>query len=178
MQDWETRSIVDARIGVIGLGYVGLPLAVEFGKQYDTVGYDIDAMRIEGLHQGGDRNREVSQEDLAAAKHLRLTTSLEDLRDRNVYIVTVPTPINEHKHPDFTPPIQDRRTNSNVLMRRDGGAYEYSVNRGAAEENGVAGVGRGGGRGARSGWGGRGGRGRSGARGGLAVGGRSGGGRR
>jgi UDP-N-acetyl-D-galactosamine dehydrogenase len=134
MQDWEARSVVNARIGVIGLGYVGLPLAVEFGKQYDTVGYDTDAMRIEALRQGGDRNREVSQEDLAAARRLSLSTSLEDLRDRNVYIVTVPTPINEHKHPDFTPLIQASRAIGSVLSRGDVVIYESTVYPGATEE--------------------------------------------
>ena len=134
MQDWEARSVANARIGVIGLGYVGLPLAVEFGKQYATVGYDTDAMRIEALRQGGDRNREVSQEDLAAAKHLTLSMSLEDLRDRNVYIVTVPTPINEHKHPDFTPLIQASQAIGGVLSRGDVVIYESTVYPGATQE--------------------------------------------
>ncbi|MEO6138358.1 MAG: nucleotide sugar dehydrogenase [Luteimonas sp.] len=134
MQHWEARSVANARIGVIGLGYVGLPLAVEFGKQYDTVGYDTDAMRIEALLQGGDRNREVSQEDLAAAKHLTLSMALEDLRDRNVYIVTVPTPINEHKHPDFTPLIQASQAIGGVLGRGDVVIYESTVYPGATEE--------------------------------------------
>jgi UDP-N-acetyl-D-galactosamine dehydrogenase len=134
MRDSGSERLASARIGVIGLGYVGLPLAVEFGKQYDTLGYDIDAARIEAVRQGGDRNREVSQADLAAATRLRLSTSLDDLRDRNVYIVTVPTPINEHKHPDFTPLIQASGNIGSVLKRGDVVIYESTVYPGATEE--------------------------------------------
>ena len=97
------------RIAVIGLGYVGLPLAVEFGQHYDTLGYDIDAARVDRLRAGADSNREVDPEELAAASRLSLSASLQDLHDRNVYIVTVPTPINEHKHPDFTPLLSASR---------------------------------------------------------------------
>jgi len=127
-------SLASARIGVIGLGYVGLPLAVEFGKQYDTLGYDIDPVRIAALREGGDRNREVSPADLVAAMRLRLSTSLDDLRDRDVYIVTVPTPINEHKHPDFTPLIQASGSIGSVLKRGDVVIYESTVYPGATEE--------------------------------------------
>lgn len=134
MPESGSRRLANARIGVIGLGYVGLPLAVEFGKQYDTLGYDIDAARIEAVRQGGDRNREVSQADLAAATRLRFSTSLDDLRDRNVYIVTVPTPINEHKHPDFTPLIQASRSLGSVLNHGDVVIYESTVYPGATEE--------------------------------------------
>ena len=128
------QDLATARIGVIGLGYVGLPLAVEFGKQYDTLGYDIDPSRIAALRDGGDRNREVSQGDLVAAKRLRLSTSLDDLRDCTVYIVTVPTPINEHKHPDFSPLIQASRSIGSVLKRGDVVIYESTVYPGATEE--------------------------------------------
>ncbi len=134
MQHGPAGSLDNVRIGVIGLGYVGLPLAVEFGKQYDTVGYDIDATRIEAVREYGDRNREVSQTDLAAALRLRLSTSQADLRDRNVYIVTVPTPINEHKHPDFTPLIQASRGIGEVINRGDVVIYESTVYPGATEE--------------------------------------------
>ena len=127
-------SLASARIGVIGLGYVGLPLAVEFGKHYDTLGYDIDPVRIAALRDGGDRNREVSPADLVAATRLRLSTSLDDLRDRDVYIVTVPTPINEHKHPDFTPLIQASGSIGSVLKRGDVVIYESTVYPGATEE--------------------------------------------
>ena len=134
MQHSEADSLASARIGVIGLGYVGLPLAVEFGKHYDTLGFDIDAARIAALREGGDRNREVSHADLIAATHLRLSASLDDLRDRNVYIVTVPTPINEHKHPDFSPLIQASGSIGGVLKRGDVVIYESTVYPGATEE--------------------------------------------
>jgi UDP-N-acetyl-D-galactosamine dehydrogenase len=135
MQDPRTRRIEDARIAVIGLGYVGLPLAVEFGRQFDTVGYDIDAARIAALRQGdGDRNREVDAAELAASTHLRFADALDDLRDRNVYIVTVPTPINEHKHPDFSPLIRASRDIGGLLKPDDIVVYESTVYPGATEE--------------------------------------------
>ena len=134
MRDPEQKRLASARIGVIGLGYVGLPLAVEFGKRYDTLGYDIDPARIAALREGGDRNREVSQADLAAATRLRLSALPDDLRDCDVYIVTVPTPINEHKHPDFTPLIQASRSIGGVLEHGDVVIYESTVYPGATEE--------------------------------------------
>jgi UDP-N-acetyl-D-galactosamine dehydrogenase len=127
-------EVANARIGVVGLGYVGLPLAVEFGKRFDTVGYDIDAARIAALRDGGDRNREVDANELAAAQHLRLTDSVADLAGRNVYIVTVPTPINEHKHPDFTPLIQASQAIGGLLKAGDVVVYESTVYPGATEE--------------------------------------------
>ncbi|HVR80840.1 MAG TPA: nucleotide sugar dehydrogenase [Luteimonas sp.] len=128
------QDLASARIGVIGLGYVGLPLAVEFGKRYDTLGYDIDATRIAALRGGGDCNREVGPEELAASSRLRLSASLDDLRDRNVYIVTVPTPIDEHKRPDFSPLIQASCSIGGVLERGDVVIYESTVYPGATEE--------------------------------------------
>ncbi|WP_159015926.1 nucleotide sugar dehydrogenase [Cognatiluteimonas profundi] len=129
------RDLASTRIGVIGLGYVGLPLAIEFGKLYDTVGYDIDASRITSLRNGGvDRNREVEVDELAAATRLRLTSAFDDLRDCNVYIVTVPTPINEHKSPDFSPLIQASRSIGGVLGHGDLVIYESTVYPGATEE--------------------------------------------
>ncbi|MDB6163798.1 MAG: nucleotide sugar dehydrogenase family protein [Xanthomonadaceae bacterium] len=129
------RELANARIGVIGLGYVGLPLAVEFGKQYDTIGFDIDADRIAALRgDKGDRNREVDAAELSSAVHLRFSASLGDLRDCNVYIVTVPTPINEHKHPDFTPLILASRGIGSLLKRGDVVIYESTVYPGATEE--------------------------------------------
>jgi UDP-N-acetyl-D-galactosamine dehydrogenase len=98
----QMQEVGSARIAVIGLGYVGLPLAVEFGRRHDTLGYDIDARRIRHLRDGDDGNRETSPEEIRAATRLAFTDSLEDLRDRNVFIVTVPTPIDEHKRPDFS----------------------------------------------------------------------------
>jgi len=135
MQDSGARRLDDARIAVVGLGYVGLPLAVEFGRQYDTLGYDIDATRISALRQGdGDRNREVGAGELATSTRLRFADALEDLRDRNVYIVTVPTPINEHKHPDFSPLINASRDIGGMLKAGDIVIYESTVYPGATEE--------------------------------------------
>jgi UDP-N-acetyl-D-galactosamine dehydrogenase len=135
MRDREPIPLADARIGVIGLGYVGLPLAVEFGRQYDTIGFDIDSARIAALRQGdGDRNREVEAGELATSTRLRFADALDDLRDRNVYLVTVPTPVNEHKHPDFSPLIQASRDIGGLLKAGDVVVYESTVYPGATEE--------------------------------------------
>jgi UDP-N-acetyl-D-galactosamine dehydrogenase len=128
------QDLASARIGVIGLGYVGLPLAVEFGKHYDTLGYDIDPGRIAALRDSSDHNREVSHEELLASTRLRLSASLDDLRGRNVYIVTVPTPVDEHKRPDFSPLIDASRSIGSVLERGDVVIYESTVYPGATEE--------------------------------------------
>ena len=128
------QDLASARIGVIGLGYVGLPLAVEFGKHYDTLGYDIDPGRIAALRDSNDHNREVSHEELVASTRLRLSASLDDLGGRNVYIVTVPTPVDEHKRPDFSPLIDASRSIGSVLARGDVVIYESTVYPGATEE--------------------------------------------
>src|SRR6185503_34380 len=91
------------RIGIVGLGYVGLPLAVEFGKHFDTLGFDINRLRIDALRAGNDSTREVSAEELAESTRLHLSGDAEDLRRCNVMIVTVPTPIDAAKRPDFSP---------------------------------------------------------------------------
>ena len=91
------------KIGVVGLGYVGLPLAVEFGKKYPTIGFDINQQRITELQAGVDRTLETSHEELVEASHLTYTTAADDLAQCNIYIVTVPTPINSSKQPDFSP---------------------------------------------------------------------------
>ena len=91
------------KIAIIGLGYVGLPLAVEFGKTYPTIGFDINQQRIEDLTNGEDKTLEVTKEELNQTKNLTFTTNPKQLADANVYIVTVPTPINKHKQPDLTP---------------------------------------------------------------------------
>ena len=91
------------KIAVIGLGYVGLPLAVELGKHQQTVGFDIDAGRIAELRDGHDRTREVDPAELAEARHLHYASDAADIADCTVYIVTVPTPIDAHKQPDLTP---------------------------------------------------------------------------
>ena len=96
----------NCKIAIIGLGYVGLPLAVEFGKQFDVVGFDINTLRIEELLQGCDRTLETSPEELAQAKRLRYTADLTSLLDCNVFIVTVPTPVDQDKRPDFSPLVK------------------------------------------------------------------------
>src|SRR5574344_2924147 len=96
-------KLSDLKIAVIGLGYVGLPLAVEFGKKVPVVGFDIHQKRIDELKSGHDHTLEVSPEELAQSTHLSYTANLEDLKDCNFFIVTVPTPIDEYKQPDLTP---------------------------------------------------------------------------
>jgi UDP-N-acetyl-D-glucosamine/UDP-N-acetyl-D-galactosamine dehydrogenase len=124
----------DIRVAVIGLGYVGLPLAVEFGKLFDTIGYDIDARRVDALRLGNDQNRETSVDELASAQRLRYATDIDELRDRNVYIVTVPTPVDEHKRPDFTPLIRASAAIGALLKIGDVVIYESTVYPGATEE--------------------------------------------
>ncbi|MGZ4959798.1 MAG: Vi polysaccharide biosynthesis UDP-N-acetylglucosamine C-6 dehydrogenase TviB [Methylomonas sp.] len=124
----------DIRIGMIGLGYVGLPLAVEFGRKYPTVGFDINQHRIDELRAGNDHTLEVSPEELAQAAHLSYSASLQDLADCNIYIVTVPTPINEHKQPDLTPLQKASETLGKVIKSGDIVIYESTVYPGATEE--------------------------------------------
>ena len=122
------------KLAVIGLGYVGLPLAAEFGKKYPTIGFDINAMRIEELKQGIDRTLEVSPKELKEANKLSFTTSIDEIKDANIYIVTVPTPIDEHKNPDLTPLIMASRTVGRVLKKGDIVIYESTVFPGCTEE--------------------------------------------
>ena len=89
------------KIAIIGLGYVGLPLAVEFGKQFDTLGFDINKQRVAQLLCGQDRTLETTSEELASATHLQFSTDASALTDRNVFIVTVPTPIDKANRPDL-----------------------------------------------------------------------------
>jgi len=124
----------DARIGVIGLGYVGLPLAVEFGKRYPTVGFDIKPERVAELEAGNDSTLETSPEDLAAAKQLTYTSDQEALRDCNVYIVTVPTPVARDKRPLLTPLKSASRTIGQVISKGDVVIYESTVYPGCTEE--------------------------------------------
>jgi len=125
----------DGTLAIIGLGYVGLPLAVEFGKHRPTVGFDINAARVAELQAGQDRTREVEPEELAQAKHLRYTTDLEAIRDAQIYIVTVPTPIDAHKQPDLTPLRKASETVGKVLKKGDIVIYESTVYPGATEED-------------------------------------------
>ena len=122
------------KIGVIGLGYVGLPLAVEFGKQLPTVGLDNNETRIRELQKGHDSTLEVEPEELRQATQLRCTDRPSELRDCNLYIVTVPTPIDEHKRPDLTPLVNASRTLGELLGPGDVAVFESTVYPGATEE--------------------------------------------
>jgi UDP-N-acetyl-D-galactosamine dehydrogenase len=122
------------RVGVVGLGYVGLPLAVEFGKHFDTVGFDIKADRIAELRAGRDSTLETDRGELKAAKHLSFTTDLKDLKRCKVYIVTVPTPIDEYKRPDLTPLVKSSESVGKVLKKGDVVVYESTVYPGCTEE--------------------------------------------
>ena len=123
-----------SRIGIIGMGYVGLPLAVEFGRHFDAVGFDIDARRIEELRGGIDRSLEVEPEQLRQVERLRFSTDPQDLATCNVYIVTVPTPIDRYKRPDLSPLEKASATVSRVLSKGDLVIYESTVYPGATEE--------------------------------------------
>ncbi|MGB3752413.1 MAG: Vi polysaccharide biosynthesis UDP-N-acetylglucosamine C-6 dehydrogenase TviB [Parerythrobacter sp.] len=123
------------RIAIIGLGYVGLPLAVEFGKLRTVVGFDIDAGRIDELRSGLDVTLEVDRTELELARHLRFTTEVEDIRDCTVFIVTVPTPIDNYKRPDLTPLLSATRLVGSVLKAGDIVIYESTVYPGATEED-------------------------------------------
>lgn len=128
-------QLQDIRLAIIGLGYVGLPLAVEFGKKRSVVGFDINQIRIEQLRTGNDLTLETNQEELGAAQLLVFTTNPDDLRHCNCYIVTVPTPIDEHKRPDLTPLIKASETVGKVLKQGDIVIYESTVYPGATEED-------------------------------------------
>ena len=128
------RNPEDSKIAIIGLGYVGLPLAVEFGKRHDTLGFDINQARIEELRAGRDSTLEVDADELGAATRLRFSAALDDLRDRDVYIVTVPTPIDQAKRPDLTPLVKASQTLAKVLKKGDIVVYESTVYPGCTEE--------------------------------------------
>ena len=125
------------KIAVIGLGYVGLPLAVAFGEKYETIGFDIAQSRIDELNKGHDRTLEIDDEQLLKAikdNHLSFTSKLEDISTCNIYIVTVPTPIDKHKRPDLTPLIKASESIGKVLKKDDIVIYESTVYPGATEE--------------------------------------------
>ena len=124
----------DKKIAIIGLGYVGLPLAVEFGKKFDTIGFDINESRIQELKQGKDTTLEVDSKELKQATQLSYTTNINDIKDCNIYIVTVPTPIDEYKNPDLTPLTKSSETVGLLLNKGDIVIYESTVYPGATEE--------------------------------------------
>ena len=124
----------NTRIGIIGLGYVGLPLAVEFGKHYPTAGFDINKTRVAELRSGKDNTLEVDEEELKQASQLTYSTSPDDLASCNVYIVTVPTPIDQIKRPDLSPLQSASRTVGKLLKKGDIVIFESTVYPGATEE--------------------------------------------
>jgi UDP-N-acetyl-D-galactosamine dehydrogenase len=126
---------LDKKIAIIGLGYVGLPLAVEFGKIYKVVGFDINENRIQELVNGVDATLECSGEDIQIAKNLSFTSKLKDIKDCNIYIVTVPTPINSFKAPDLKPLISASELIGSVLKNGDIVIYESTVYPGCTEED-------------------------------------------
>ena len=128
------RSVKDTRIGIIGLGYVGLPLAVEFGKHYPTVGFDIKAGRIAELKSGKDSTLETTSDELAGAKQLTFTTDRNELAKCNTFIVTVPTPVGKNNRPVLTPLKGASETVGSVLKKGDVVVYESTVYPGCTEE--------------------------------------------
>ncbi len=125
----------DIKIAIIGLGYVGLPLAVEFGRHRVVVGFDIDQRRIDELKAGDDHTLETTREEFKAAKNLTLTTCQDDLIHCNCFIVTVPTPIDDQKRPDLSPLIKASETVGKVLKQGDIVIYESTVYPGCTEED-------------------------------------------
>jgi UDP-N-acetyl-D-galactosamine dehydrogenase len=122
------------RIGVVGLGYVGLPLAVEFGKGLETIGFDVNAARVAQLRRGRDATLEVSRAELKAAQRLTFTTELRELRRARVFIVTVPTPIDDYKRPDLIPLVRASESVGKVLRKGAVVIYESTVYPGCTEE--------------------------------------------
>ncbi|WP_188589944.1 nucleotide sugar dehydrogenase, partial [Achromobacter denitrificans] len=131
----KLRTLQDVKLAVVGLGYVGLPLAVEFGKRLPVIGFDINTRRIDGLISGFDQTLEVSDAELAEAAQLSYTADRAELGKANVFIVTVPTPIDEYKQPDLTPLVKASETIGAVLKRGDIVIYESTVYPGATEED-------------------------------------------
>ena len=127
-------AISEIRIGIIGLGYVGLPLAAYMAQHFPVIGFDINADRIHELRQGIDRTKEISAEEFKAARDLKFTTEIEQLKSCNFYIVTVPTPIDVARRPDFTALLAASKAISTVLSRGDIVVYESTVYPGATEE--------------------------------------------
>ncbi len=127
-------KISDVRIGILGLGYVGLPLAVYMGREFPVVGFDINAKRVAELKKGIDRTNEVSDEELKAATKLTYSDNTDDMKDCNFYIITVPTPIDDAKRPDLTPLQKASEMTGGFLKKGDTVVYESTVYPGATEE--------------------------------------------
>lgn len=127
-------KLEETKIAIVGLGYVGLPLAVEFAKNLSVIGFDTNQLRVEELKSGIDSTLEVSNEELAEAKHLSYSSNIDDLKSANVYIVTVPTPIDKHKKPDLTPLEKASFMLGGVISKGDVVIYESTVFPGATED--------------------------------------------
>ena len=125
----------EIKIGIICLGFVGLPLAVEFGKKYDTVGFDVKKTRLESLRNAVDETLETSTDDLKSAKFLRYTDEIEDLKDRDIFIVTVPTPVDRYNRPDLTPLYRASETVGKAMKPGAIVVYESTVYPGCTEED-------------------------------------------
>jgi UDP-N-acetyl-D-galactosamine dehydrogenase len=125
----------EKNIAVIGLGYVGLPLAVEFGKKFPTLGFDINMKRIDELKKGFDRTLESNKNEIESAKQLSFSSDMNDLKNYSVFIVTVPTPIDQFKAPDLTPLLKASEMLGKVIKRGDIVIYESTVYPGCTEED-------------------------------------------
>lgn len=125
----------EIKIAILGLGYVGLPLAIEFGKRYPTLGYDINSKRVNDLKKGKDWRKDFGVDKITSSKFLELSDNTKDLELCNVFIVTVPTPLNKNKHPDLSPLINASISISKVLKKGDVVIYESTVYPGATEED-------------------------------------------
>lgn len=128
-------KLEDIKLAVIGLGYVGLPLAVEFANKRPVIGFDVNEQRVNELQNGEDHTLEVSAEELKAAKHISYTANVDDLREANTYIVTVPTPIDAYKRPDLSPLLSASKMLGKVLNKGDIVIYESTVYPGATEDD-------------------------------------------
>lgn len=128
-------SLDDLKIGIVGLGYVGLPLAVEFGKKVNTLGFDINDARLSQLQESIDLTQECDSAELRAAKHLTFTSNIAELKSCNFYIVTVPTPVDEYKRPVLTPLINASKMLAKVITKNDIVVFESTVYPGATEED-------------------------------------------
>ncbi|HHP7240623.1 MAG TPA: nucleotide sugar dehydrogenase [Cyclobacteriaceae bacterium] len=126
---------MDLKIGVVGLGYVGLPLAVEAGKKYHVIGYDVNNRRIKELNDNHDSTLEVDSTELKDAKYLSFSSSIKDLTDINFYIITVPTPVDEYKQPDLNPLLSASKAVGSVLSKGDIVVYESTVYPGCTEDD-------------------------------------------
>lgn len=130
----QILKLKEIKLSIVGMGYVGLPLAVEFGKKRTVIGFDIQQSRINELKAGWDGTLETTKEELAKAEHLRFTTNVEDICNCNCFIITVPTPIDTHKRPDLTPLLKASETIGKILKKGDIVIYESTVYPGCTEE--------------------------------------------